>query len=241
MGPLNMDISPSYVLKRLHRIQNTIRRQLSIRLQAALVVPRHHNPYTTHLPILIGLAKLVKIRRVIEFGCGTYSTLTFLNRDCFPDLDTLHSFENDKLWAEEIGRAIQGDNRSTLTFFDQPMSLIAKSTNLERADLIFIDDSQNPADRARTIEYVVNEYKGDGIVVIHDYEFHMYQEASATAPRRFRFKALNPNTGVIWFKSNILERKDLIRLDKDIRQRAAIISPNDIAGWTRLLDQRYPT
>src|ERR1044071_885749 len=49
--------------------------------------PRAHNDYATHIPILIGLARLREIRRVLEFGCGRYSTLTFLKASAFPHLE----------------------------------------------------------------------------------------------------------------------------------------------------------
>ena len=67
--------------------------------------PRALNDYATHIPILIGLSRLRQIRHVLEFGCGHYSTLTFLNRSAFPHLEQLHSVENDDAWAATIQEA----------------------------------------------------------------------------------------------------------------------------------------
>jgi predicted O-methyltransferase YrrM len=69
------------------------------------------NDYATHVPILIGLARMREIKNVLEFGCGHYSTLTFLNRAAFPHLVKLHSIENDSSWSETI-RELPGTTRA---------------------------------------------------------------------------------------------------------------------------------
>src|SRR6185295_2581550 len=73
------------------------------------LAPRARNDYATHIPILIGLARLREIRSVLEFGCGNYSTLTFLNRFAFPQLERLHSIENDDSWASTMQEAAKDD------------------------------------------------------------------------------------------------------------------------------------
>src|SRR5215211_1810321 len=84
--------------------------------------PRALNDYATHIPILIGLARLREIRNVLEFGCGNYSTLTFLNRSAFPHLERLHSVENDDVWAATIQDTAHNDNRWTLRLVNAEMS-----------------------------------------------------------------------------------------------------------------------
>src|SRR3982751_381755 len=81
-------------------------------------VPRARNDYSTHLPILIGLARIRQITNVVEFGCGRYSTLTFLNRSAFPQLEKLESVENDVLWAETIQSAVGDDTRWALKLIE---------------------------------------------------------------------------------------------------------------------------
>src|SRR6185369_3032091 len=76
--------------------------------------PRALKDYATHIPILIGLARLREVRSVLEFGCGHYSTLTFLNASAFPHLERLHSIENDDAWAATIQEAAKHDRRWTL-------------------------------------------------------------------------------------------------------------------------------
>src|SRR5213083_1622075 len=83
---------------------------------------RAKNPYATHLPILVGIARLLKVKRVLELGCGQYSTSTFLDRSAFPDLITLHSLENDRHWIEKMSEMIRKDPRASLSFVDGPMS-----------------------------------------------------------------------------------------------------------------------
>src|ERR1043165_8497902 len=80
--------------------------------------PRALNDYATHIPILIGLARLREIRSVLEFGCGNYSTLTFLNAAAFQHLDRLDSIENDDSWAATIQNAAAADQRWALNLVD---------------------------------------------------------------------------------------------------------------------------
>src|ERR1051326_6007095 len=84
------------------------------RLRKYFAPPRALNDYATHIPMLIGLARLREMRSVFEFGCGKYSTLTFLNRSAFPHLERLCSIENDESWAATIQNAAQADQRWAL-------------------------------------------------------------------------------------------------------------------------------
>src|SRR5690242_3885967 len=103
--------------------------------------PRAENAYATHVPVLIGLAAIRSVRRVLEFGCGHYSTKTFLQRAAFPDLDELQSVENDRGWAETMRAATRDDPRSTVTVVDGAISAAVSTFDLEAFDLILVDDS----------------------------------------------------------------------------------------------------
>ena len=94
------------------------------KLKSALypLPPRAENAYATHVPVLIGLAAIRPVERVLEFGCGHYSTKTFLKRSIFPNLKELQSVENDADWAETIREAVKDDARSVVTVVSGAMS-----------------------------------------------------------------------------------------------------------------------
>src|SRR5450759_2469319 len=83
--------------------------------------PRSEFAYATHVPYLTGIAKLAEVRRVVEFGCGEYSTLTFLDREVFPALERLDSFEDDPQWIEKVRVMAAGDKRMRLMLQEGPM------------------------------------------------------------------------------------------------------------------------
>src|SRR5215213_4818969 len=113
--------------------------------------PRAENDYATHVPILIGLAGIRRVERVLELGCGNYSTKTFLNRSAFPHLKTLQSFENDDAWANTIRTDVAHDSRCSITSVTGAMADAVSTLDLESFDLIFIDDSTTSEQRAATI------------------------------------------------------------------------------------------
>ena len=76
--------------------------------------PRAANPYLTHIPILLGLARCRPVVSVLEFGCGEISTRAFLDRRYFPDLQCLESYENDAVWAERLQSQIGTEPRLDL-------------------------------------------------------------------------------------------------------------------------------
>ena len=155
-------------------------------------VPRARNDYATHLPILIGLASMREIRSVLEFGCGRYSTLTFLNRSAFPRLERLASVENDAAWAE-----VTNDPRWTLKLIDGETSDSVSDLDLEQFDLILIDDSKTSAQRAATIRAVARKQPQRPWILIHDYEVNEYRTAAKGFKYRYAFKTYNPQTGLV--------------------------------------------
>jgi hypothetical protein len=159
--------------------------------------PRALNDYATHLPILIGLARIRRITNVLEFGCGHYSTLTFLNRSVFPQLETLQSMENDLSWAKTIRSAVDEDARWTLKLIDAEIAGSVSSLDLEQFDLILIDDSKTSTQRAETIRAVVRQQPQRPWIVIHDYEVNEYRMAAKGFKYRYAFKTYNPETGLV--------------------------------------------
>jgi hypothetical protein len=196
-------------------------------------VERAENSYATNVPVLIGLSRLLKIERVLEFGCGQYSTLTFLNRSAFPYLTKLQSFETDGEWLEKIAQSTKGDSRIQLTLVDTSMSSAAHKTELASYDLIFLDDSTSADERAATIRQIAGKNSAVNLAVIHDYEIKAYRHAASGFRNSFRFDSLNPNTGVVWNKPSI-DKGRLKTLNLIIQQHARSIQLDDISGWTQL-------
>ena len=206
------------------RIKNSV----PLRLYAKYFsTPRALNDYATHVPILIGLARLREIKSVLEFGCGYYSTLTFLNRAAFPHLERLQSVENDTSWAETIHEAAKSDERWTLKLVRRE---IADSVpDLEAFDLVLIDDSKTSTQRSATIRSVAAKQPQRPWIVIHDFEVGEYRRAAADFKHRHTFKAFNPETGVLSNRPTHLKS-----LDRAIKSKARAIEPDQTGRWLRV-------
>jgi hypothetical protein len=173
-------------------------------------VPRARNDYSTHLPILLGLARIRQIKRVLEFGCGHYSTLTFLNQCAFPQLERLESVENDATWAAAIRDVAQNDSRWTLRHVNNEIANSVADLDLEQFDLILIDDSKTSAQRSATIRAIASKQPQRPWILIHDYEVSEYRTAASGFKYRYAFKTYNPQTGLVSNKP-IPEAKSLAR------------------------------
>ena len=205
-----------------------------LRLRVKLFsAPRALNDYATHVPILIGLARLREIKSVLEFGCGYYSTLTFLNRAAFPHLERLQSVENDASWAETIHEAAKSDERWTLKLVRREIAEAVP--DLEAFDLVLIDDSKTSAQRSATIRAVAGKQPQRPWIVIHDFEIEEYRRAAVGFKQRHTFKAFNPETGVLC-NNRVNEWKVL---DRTIRARSRTLEPDQTGKWIRTLATDY--
>jgi len=194
--------------------------------------PRALNAFATHVPVLIGLGQSRKIQRVLEFGCGKYSTLTLLNRSVFPHLDRLHSIENDDSWAAMIQEAAKHDSRWSLQLVNGEIAGSVADLDFEAFDLIMIDDSQTSTQRAATIRAVAGKQPQRPLIVIHDFEVEEYRKAATGFKYRHRFRAYNPETGVVG--NCVAEWKGI---DRIIRSKAKVFEPDAIEKWTRVFRQ----
>jgi len=190
--------------------------------------PRALNDYATHVPVLIGLARMRQIRNVLEFGCGYYSTLTFLNRAAFPHLERLHSVENDSSWSETISEVTKYDKRWSLQLVDGEIADTVSKLDLEKFDLILIDDSKTSTQRAATIRAVANKRPQHPWIAIHDFEVDEYKEAASGFRQRHKFKAYNPETGLV--ANSIINTRALARL---LKENCKTLQPDDVNGWIR--------
>ncbi len=191
--------------------------------------PRAENCYATHVPILVGLARVREVRKVLEFGCGHFSTLTFLNAAVFPHLERLESVENDAAWAETIQESAKNDSRWTLELVEGEISESVSTFDLEAFDLILIDDSETSDQRVRTIREVAKRSPHRPWIVIHDFEVEDYRRAASGFRQVHRFKAYNPNTGLLW--NNTTHARRAKSIDRIIKANAKALEPDDIPRW----------
>ena len=195
-----------------------------------LSAPRAENDYATHVPILIGLARMRPIESVLEFGCGHYSTLTFLNRAAFPQLLRLHSIENDAVWSETIQELAKDDERWTLQLAGSHIADAVTDLDLEGFDLILIDDSKTSAERVATISAVAKKQPQRPWIAIHDFEVGEYQEAASAFRRRYKFRAYTPKTGLI--ANSPIHIRVLKRV---LNANDRLVPPDDVEAWIRLI------
>jgi hypothetical protein len=196
---------------------------------------RAPNPYATHVPILAGLAVIRDVRRVIELGCGNYSTMIFLDRVAFPSVERVDSYENDKEWASKMIGLAGGDSRLHMTVDAKPMADLVRQANLDECDVLLIDDSQTAAGRSATIEAVASARPLRPLVVIHDFEVVSYRRAARGFDNRLRLTCMNPNIGLAW-NGALINKGVLRRISRLVRQNAEQIPTEDAAGWSVFLE-----
>jgi Methyltransferase domain len=197
--------------------------------------PRALNDYATHIPVLMGLARLRDVKSVLEFGCGDYSTLTFLNRPAFPNLVRLQSVENDAAWAESTYAKATSDERWTLQLVQADTAEAVSDLDLEAFDLILIDDSKTSAERAATIRAVANKRPQHAWIAIHDFEVEEYRQAAAGFTNVHRFRGYNPETGLVW--NSAVASSRLKSLDRILKDQSKALQPDDVEGWSTALRQ----
>ena len=194
--------------------------------------PRAQNPYLTHFPVLWSLGRLRKIESVLEFGCGEISTKAFLNRDLFPHLKKLTTYENDQAWAERVKNSCSSDDRLEMNVVTGLVARFVPAIDVEQYDVIFIDDSVTARERSQTIDAVAMKSPKRAIVVIHDFETRDYRIASRPLRHRVRMTGQNPNTGVLWNGSQ-LTPSQLRQVDHTLRSIGEINSVEDWVGQFR--------
>lgn len=177
---------------------------LRVRLHFALdkvldrVPAKVSEPYLTHIPVLLAIAMAIPVRRVLELGCGRFSTLTFLDHDNFPCLERVDSVENDSSWADQVQAMANNDERLRMHVIDGAVADSLSEFNLHSYDVIFIDDALTREERSRTITTIGAANPAQALTVIHDYDMPVYRRAASGFKHHYRFTALYPNTGVAW-------------------------------------------
>jgi len=190
--------------------------------------------YSTHIPVLAAIAKIARVRRVLELGCGYYSTPIFLNRSIFPELSLLHSLEDDPVWLEKVARTTNNDMRLKLELVSEQVNEVLPRLLSSRYDLVFVDNAREISQRANTIRVLSEHLVGEGLVVIHDFEIVEYRLAARHFDHRFEFTAFNPTTGVAWQGRGDFRRalRDIARI---IALNATRLAPDAVEDWTTAL------
>lgn len=196
---------------------------------------RAAEPYLTHIPILLSVPRWRCIGSVLEFGCGAFSTRAFLEREYFPDLERLESYENDPVWAERISERLRGETRLNLNVVNGALCNAVRDLDLDQFDLIFVDDAATGEERTKTIRTIAAKHPRRALVLVHDFEYLPYRQAARSFRNRFRFTGLNPNTGILW-NTGSLPKAELHRLNNFLRQQT---EQEDIGEWANVL--RLPT
>lgn len=181
--------------------------------------------HASHFPILIGLGHALPIRRIVELGCGEYSTLLFLNRDIFPSVEWVISYENDRSWRTKILEMSGRDPRLGIV----PGEWVPNNYD---ADLVFIDNGPYEERENAILQVVCSDY--NGIVAVHDSEVEAYKLPLERLRHRWDFKAFEPNTTVGTNGDGL----PLAYIQEAIsgRENYAV---SDVPGWKKIYQERH--
>jgi len=194
---------------------------------------RADNPYATHVPILVGVAAACRPKLLIEFGSGTYSTMSFLDAVAFPSVQRVESYENDKSWFDQVRENLPANAPVHLQFVDGEMYQAVPRAKTSDAGMIFIDDSPTADARVPTLEAVARECGTEPVVVMHDYDLWRLRLATRKFENRISFNAFNPQCCVMWHGHK--ERKPVLeQVKRIIHQHATEIPLTDVRAWIQV-------
>jgi predicted O-methyltransferase YrrM len=198
---------------------------------------RHHNDYATHVPILVGIASAIRIERILEFGSGMYSTLTFLNRQVFPDVSHVDSVESDPEWMSKVSAAAKGDPRLSICLVEEPIERVLREIHLNSYDFILVDSSTAAGRRASLIRELAARQDFSALVAVHDFEIGLYRAAAKGFRHVVQYTAYNPRTGILW-QTAPDPGTALKQLSKIISRYSKRLQPDDVQAWAAAFRQR---
>jgi hypothetical protein len=170
---------------------------------------------------------------LIEFGSGTFSTLSFLDKAAFPSLEKVESYENNLEWFEQIQKQIPLNALVKLQFVEGDMYRAIQGANTPSASMIFIDDSPTDAARVPTVEEVARRCGTEPLVVLHDNDLWRLRLAARKFENRISFDAFNPQCCVMW--NGHPGRKTVLRkVNRIIRQHADNVALTDVRAWMKI-------
>jgi hypothetical protein len=194
---------------------------------------RAKEPYATHVPILVGVAAAFRPESLIEFGAGTFSTLSFVDDVAFPSLQRVESYENNRNWFEQVREKIPSNSRIHLQFVEGDMYRAVRNANTFGAAMIFIDDSPTAKERASTVDEVARQCGTRPVVVLHDYDLWRLRLATRKFENRISFDAFNPQSCVMWH-GHPERRPALENVKRIIHRHATVVPLTDIRAWTKI-------
>jgi predicted O-methyltransferase YrrM len=199
------------------------------------IPPRSENPYATHLPVLLAVAQQRKVRRILELGSGMHSTLTFLDRNYFPDVERVDAIENDASWAEKVKAAAGDDPRLALRTVCGAVCDVVDTLDAGTYDLALVDDSTTSHERTATLRRIAAQHPKSTLVVVHDFEVPEYRRVAEGFVHRVRITSLNPNVGLLW--NDAMPRRGWRKFNAWLARHRDRVQPDDRAGWRRLIEQ----
>jgi hypothetical protein len=205
--------------------------QKSRRLLGCGLPPRHPNDYATHVPILVGIASAFRVVKILEFGSGLYSTLTFLNRFVCPDVRDVDSIETDPQWFSKICIAASGDSRLRMHLVEEPIEGALEKFALDDYDLILVDSSTDAKRRASLLYELARRRSLNALVAIHDFEVGLYRAAAQPFRNRVECAAYNPSTGILW-QSDPRLASTIRGVSRIIRRYSKKLQPDDVQSWS---------
>ena len=198
---------------------------------------RAENPYATHVPILVGVAAACSPRSLIEFGSGTFSTLSFQDEVAFPSLQRVDSYENNRQWFEQVREGLTSNSCVNLHYVEGEMYQAVCGANTSRAEMIFIDDSPTAKARLPTVREVARRCGTEPCVVLHDYDLWRLRLAARGFEHCVSFDAFNPQSCVMWHGHP--ERRPIFEcVARVIRQHAADLPLTNIRGWMEVFSRQ---
>lgn len=123
-----------------------------------------HETTSSHLPILMELLNKFKIKTVLEFGPGLYSTKLFIDNE-----KKLTSIEMESIaWFNFVSEELfKGKNKEIKILFDKNFDL--NSLKDKKYDLVFVDGDDR-------IEPTKLAFQISNIVIVHDTQHQWSKE-----------------------------------------------------------------
>jgi hypothetical protein len=191
---------------------------------------RSSEPYATHVPVLVGVAAACRAESVVEFGSGTFSTMSFLDQKAFPSIRRVDSYENNQEWFDRVRQNLPSRERINLHLVEGEMYKAVRGAQPSTADMIFLDDSPSDRTRVPTVREVARSCGEKPVVVMHDHELWRLRLATRDFEHRISIDALNPQCCVMW--NGHQERTVKLQRVRDIiRKFAASIPLTDVRAW----------
>lgn len=154
------------------------------------------NGYGSHLPLLDMLFKSFKIKKVIEFGCGDFSTSFFLSKNA-----SLISIEmQDPAWADKISKEHKIDVHKCIGPHEYKKLAVDW-----KCDLAFIDG--HAESRPEVVNFMFGKAK---IIVAHDYQktaFYGWQRMAKHEDYHMIIFAADKRSSVCFIHNSMLLNK----------------------------------